>query len=233
MKKYMVSDLVKDLRSDLIDRYTRDYNILERDLNTVDRTVNDLAEEYFGSDIFHMNMAELEKPFQMFKLIRDYQITSKEAFYLVDNWDNESDWKQVMEAAEAFGVGIEDISDDEVEGLNLIWDLGGSRGNKTYSTIDSSIGKVYIYYSLIYGYSLLIKFKEGNPANYPISREEAIRISNSDSFGKYYSDNIRDNDQYSDLEGAWGCVGLDPDNPKRLMTSEDKAKLPKDLQSEL
>ena len=159
-----------------------------------------------------------------------WDISYSEAEYLYENYPNEADQRQVLESAEALGIGIEDVEDDDVENLNLIWDLGGSRG-KTYSTIESSIGKVHPWYDpILKSLMILIIFDLGNPANYPVSSDELNRITGSGSFGKYYSENIRNNEAYSDMPGAWGCIGPDPDSPKRLMTAEDKAKLPQDLQ---
>ena len=159
-----------------------------------------------------------------------WQVTTGEVECLIDLSTNEADWDDIMMTAEALEIGICDVTEDDVENLNLIWDLGGSRG-KSYSTIESSIGKVHPWYDpILKSLMILIIFDVGNPANYPVSSDELNRITGSGSFGKYYSENIRNNEAYSDIPGAWGCIGPDPDSPKRLMTAEDKAKLPQDLQ---
>ena len=160
-------------------------------------------------------------------------ISYSEAEYLYENYPNEADQMQVMYAAEALGVGIQDVEDDDVENLQDIWDMGGSRGT-LYSEIESSIGKVYPWYDpVLKSLMVLIIFNEGNPANYPISKSDLADISNAGSFGKYYSDNMRNNDSYSDKPGAWGCIGPNPDSPKRLGNADDFAKLPKELQAYL
>jgi hypothetical protein len=223
MKKYMVADLVKDLRSDKIKEYIRLYDIDPEDMGEI----NDLSKKYYYTDLSNIAISELDRPFQMFYLIKEYGINSDEANYLVENWDNEADWKQVMETAESLGIGIEDVEDDDVEAFSEISDMGGNQG---YYVIGSDLGKGYIYYTKECGWCLLLIFADGHPANYPISKEEAMNIRYSDSLGTYYNDNMRNDDQYSDIPCAWGCIGPDPDNPKRLMTAEDKAKLPKDLQ---
>ncbi len=160
-----------------------------------------------------------------------WQITTTEVECLIELSTNEADWDDIMMTAEALEVGLCDVTEDDVENLNLIWDMGGSRG-KTYSAIESSIGKVYPWYDpILKSLMILIIFNEGNPANYPVSREDLNQIYSSASFGKYYGEYMRNNPAYSDIPGAWGCIGPDPDSPKRLMSSEDRANLPKDLQN--
>jgi hypothetical protein len=76
----------------------------------------------------------------------------------------------------------------------------------------------------------LVIFDDGHPANYPIDKSEASTIAGASSFGTYFNQNMRNDDAYSDIPCAWGCIGPDSDSPKRLMSSDDKAKLPQDLQ---
>jgi hypothetical protein len=160
-----------------------------------------------------------------------WDITIDEATYLYDNYPNETDQRQVLETAEALDIPITDVEDDDVENLQELWDLAGSQGNQPYSTIESSIGKVHPWYDhVLKSLMILIIFSDGHPANYPISREDLAQLTQASSFGKAFNEKFRNNPQYSDQPGAWGCIGPNPDSPKRLMTAEDKATLPKNLQ---
>jgi hypothetical protein len=188
MKKYMISDLVKDMTSQ------RELDILE--------------------------IADI------------WDISYREAECLYDNYPNQADHRQVIETAEALGIDICDVEPDDVENLQTLWDLAGSQGNKPYSTIESSIGKVHPWYDYVLkSLMILIIFNDGNPANYPISKEDLAEATQYGSFGQFFNKKLRNNDKYSDIPGAWGCIGPDPDSPKRLMSPEDKAKLPQDLQA--
>lgn len=211
-------------RLDKIKEYIRLYDINPEDMKEID----ELSQEYYVDNLEDIRLSYLDRPFQIFYLMQEYDINSDEASYLVDNWDNEADWKQVMETAEALGLGIEDVEDDDVDNLNEIQNIGGEPGN-SYVEIDTSLGKAFIYYALGQ-YYLLVAFDEGNPANYPIDKSEVSLISSASSFGAYFNQNMRNSEEYSDMPGAWGCIGPNSDSPKRLMTAEDKAKLPQDLQ---
>lgn len=160
-----------------------------------------------------------------------WDITIDEATYLYENYPNETDQRQVLETAEALDIPITDVEDDDVENLQELWDLAGSQGNQPYSTIESSIGKVHPWYDhVLKSLMILIIFSDGHPSNYPISKSDLAEAVQSGSFGEWFNKNMRNNDRYSDQPGAWGCIGPNPDSPKRLMTAEDKATLPPNLQ---
>lgn len=179
------------------------------------------------------DLVKSEREVRIKEIEDKFDLSYSEAEYLYENYPNEADQMQVLAAAEAMGIGVEDVEDDDVENLQDIWDIGGSRGS-LYSEIDSSIGKVYPWYDhVLKSLMVLIIFENGNPANYPISKSDLVEMSNADSFGKYYSENMRNNASYSDKPGSWGCIGDNPDNPKRLGNADDFAKLPKDLQAYL
>jgi hypothetical protein len=189
MKKYMVADLVKDLRSDLIDKAKKRYNLNDSE-----------AERY------------------------------------VDNFPNESDWPDVEATADLYGVDITDVDDDMVEAylsfseeeIAYVMELGGIPEAK--GEIDSSLGKVIYWFNIALGVFILTTvFDEGNPAQYPLTVSELKEIRKAESFGTYFNKNIRANPAYSDKEGSCGCIGDDPDNPKRLCNSLDFAQMPEDL----
>jgi hypothetical protein len=220
MKKYMIADMVKDLRSDSIKKYIKLYEISESEI----REVDDRSKEYFLYGLDEVQMSDLEKPFQIIYLEKEYQINSDEAFYLTDNWDSEAEWRDVMTTAEDLNSGIEDVEDDDVE---MVMELGGVKGE-----IESSLGKVFYWYNIALGTFILTTiFDEGNPANYPVSTNELKTIKSSQSFGEYFNKNIRANSLYSDKPGACGCIGDDPKKPKKLCTSEDFANMPEEFRA--
>jgi len=218
MKKFMVVDMVKDARSDSINTYMKRWNISKDDLVKVDK----LSKEYYNYNLDKISLSEIEYPFQIQYLMNKESLNSDEAYYLVDNWDSEAEWLDVMKTAEDLNVGIEDVEDDDVE---MVMELGGVKGE-----IESSLGKVFYWYNIVLGtYILTTVFDKGNPAQYPVSVSELKEIRSSESFGEYFNKNIRANPAYSDKDGACGCIGDDPDKPKRLCTSEDFANMPEEL----
>lgn len=212
MKKFMVADLVKDLKEDQINQLQyRHPNISRQDIVQI---INDYPDQDDQENVCD--------------IIDRYNCNISDAEIFYDTYPNPVEWDDVDTAADALEIDPLDVTPDDIDNLNEIWDLGGSRG-EPYKEIDTSIGKAFIYYALGQLY-LLIAFDKGNPANYPISKSEAKLLSDADSLGKYYSENMRNNSKYSDLPGSWGCIGPNPDNPKRLATAEDIAKLPTKLQ---
>ena len=221
MKKYMVADLIKAVEDEQAKERTK--------------RIKDLIDTYgiakTDAEYIVDNYSDYTQQDLIAKAMENYDLNLGEAEMFVDDHPNESAWADYEAAAEALGVEITDVDDDDVENLMSLWDLAGSRGDKPYSTIDSSIGKVHPWYDhVLKSLMVLIIFNDGNPANYPISQSELKEITSTGSFGKYYSDKMRSNESYSDLPGAWGCIGDNPDNPKRLGNADDFAKLPKELQ---
>jgi len=185
----MVADMVKDVRSDLIDRASKRFSINE-----------------------------------------------SESEVLVDNFPNEATWPDVEATAEFYGVDITDVDDDMVEAylsfseeeIAYVMELGGIPEAK--GEIDSSLGKVIYWFNIALGVFILTTvFDEGNPAQYPLTVSELKEIRKAESFGTYFNKNIRANPAYSDKEGSCGCIGDDPDKPKRLCNSLDFAQMPEDL----
>jgi hypothetical protein len=180
--------------------------------------------KYMVADLIKDNREYLIK-----KAMEEFDLTRGDAEEFVDNYPNEADWYDVAQTAEDMGIDIMDVTDDDVEAMADIWDMGGSRG---YVELDSDMGKGFIYYTKEYGWALLLLFNKGNPANYPIDRELARELTVG-SLGKAYNEQLRNNSAYSDKPGSWGCIGSNSDSPKRLGNESDFAKLPKDLQEYL
>jgi len=154
----------------------------------------------------------------------EFDLNDANAAIFVDDYPNESDWPQVANAADALNLDIMDISPDDVERINA--------GGEPKGEISTSLGKVFYWYNILLGTFILTTiFDKGNPANYPISGSDLKEIKSAESFGTYFNSNIRANAIYSDKDGACGCIGDDPSNPKKLCTSEDFANMPKSIQA--
>jgi hypothetical protein len=193
MKKFMVADLVKDLREDSI-------------LEAMSR--------------YSMNRAN--------------------ATIFVDNFPNKSTWQDVEGTAELYGVDITDVDDDMVEAYlsfneeEKVYLMENGGIPKAKGELDSSLGKILWWFNIALGtFILTTVFKNGNTAQYPISVSELREVRNADSFGEYFNKNIRGNELYSDKPGACGCIGEDPNKPKRLCNSEDFAQMPQEFKSYL
>ena len=221
MKKILIADVIKDITDSYLEERALRIKELTDQFNITKDDATNIVDNYSDYDVQNL----------IAKAMEEYSLNLGEAEMFVDDHPNESEWADYEAAAEALGVDITDVDDDDVENLMDLWDLAGSQGNKPYSTIESSIGKVHPWYDpILKSLMVLIIFNDGHPANYPISREDLAEMVNSGSFGKYYSENMRSNSKYSDKPGSWGCIGDDADAPKRLMSAADKAKLPKNLQ---
>jgi len=115
------------------------------------------------------------------------------AAYLVDNWRSEADRDQILQVAEDLDADPQDISDDDVENINS---AGSAKG-----TIETSMGIVkYIYDHKLKTYTILLLLdKELVYKN--ITPDMMNDMINADSFGSYYNDELRENEDY---EGC-GC----------------------------
>lgn len=169
-----------------------------------------------------------------------YQMNDSEAERFVDNYPNESAWPDVEATADFYGVDITDVDDDMVEAYlsfnqeEKVYLMENGGWKKAKGSIDTSMGKVLWWFNMALGtFMLTTIFDKGNPAQYPISVSELKDIRSSESFGEYFNKNIRGNSIYSDKDGACGCIGDDPDKPKRLCNSEDFAQMPEEFKSYL
>ena len=107
------------------------------------------------------------------------------AAYLVDNWSSEADRDQVIQTAEDLGVEPLDVSDDDVEAINL---GGGSKGD-----IESSSGPIRYKYILGIGYMVHLVLNGKDIMYQNIDPQTMSDWINADSAGNYYLDNIRSN----------------------------------------
>jgi len=167
MKKYMVADLVKDLKEDQIKYLLDNYNITRSDAKYIVDNYRDQYEQRAISeamDSLDLNMRDAEEFFK--------------------NYPNQTDWPQVADAAEALGVGITDVTPDDVEAINAV---EGTAVGK----IDSNAGK--FIYKLAIGtglYYLWVTFP--NEAIVAYQNLEPYEIKGIvDNGGAFYVDNIR------------------------------------------
>jgi hypothetical protein len=173
----MIADLIKDITdSYLEERALRIKDLTDQfNINEVDATY--IVDNYNNYDD-QENVAKIMDRY-------DCSVGNAEIFY--KDYPNPSEWDDVDATAEALGIDPLDVTPDEVEAFSEISDMGGSQG---YYPMDSSLGKGYLYYTMTYGWALLLIFADGHPANYPISKEEAMSIKSAESLGTYYNQNI-------------------------------------------
>lgn len=223
MKKFMVADLVKDLVEDRINELTRKYNISRYDarylvVNYEDRDDQNAIAE--AMDKYNISLSDGEK------------------FY--KDFPNQSTWPDVEATADFYGVDITEVDDDMVEAYlsfneeEKVYVMENGGWKEAKGSIDSSLGKILWWFNIALGTFILTTiFKNGNPAQYPISVSELKQLRNADSFGEEFNKNIRGNELYSDKPGACGCIGEDPNKPKRLCNSEDFAQMPEEFKAYL
>jgi len=107
------------------------------------------------------------------------------AAYLVDNWSSEADRDQVIQTAEDLGVEPLDVSDDDVEAINL--------GGESEGEIESSSGPIRYKYILGIGYMVHLVLNGKDIMYQNIDPQTMSDWINADSAGNYYLDNIRSN----------------------------------------
>ena len=223
MKKFMVADLIKDLTEDRINELVRKYGISRYDARYIVTSYPDRDDQELIA-----------------KIMDDYKTSLRDSEEFYKNYPNPEDWDEVEATAELYGVDITDVDDDMVEAYLsfdeeekvYLMENGGIPEAK--GEIDSTIGKVLWWFNIALGtFMLTTIFKNGNPAQYPISVSELREIRNADSFGEYFNKNIRGDSLYSDKDGSCGCIGEDSNNPKRLCTSEDFAQMPQEFEAYL
>ena len=168
MKKYMVADLVKDLREDSI-------------------------------------LLAMDK----------YKLNRSESARFVDNFPNQSTWPDVEEVVESLGIGITDVEDDDVENY---MEMGRENKGEILSSIsDDPIQWIYDNKLKSYIVLMYLTFKDGRrPVMYKISPEMMREWTDPNiSFGEYFMENIRKNEDLEDPEISCGC-GPNPCEPQQV-----------------
>ncbi len=201
MKKFMVADLVKDLKQDQINSLLRDYNITRSDA------------EYIVDNYRDTNIQDL-----IAKAMDEYGLNMRNAEEFVKNYPNESAWADVEEVAESLGVDITDVEDDDVENY---MEMGGA--NK--GTEESSIGPIqWIYDNTLKAYIIYMVLETSKgPTDimYKLSPEMMKDWKDSDSFGEYYNTFIKGNENIEDQDYSCGC-NPNPCEPQQIATFKEK-----------
>jgi hypothetical protein len=194
MKKYMVADLVKDLKEDQIKYLLDNYNITRSDAKYIvdnyrDTYTQDLIAK--AMDVYGLNMRNAEE--------------------FVDNYPNESAWADVEEVAESLGVDITDVEDDDVENY---MEMGGNKGE-----MQSSIGPIqWIYDNTLKAYIVYLVLETANGPRdiiYRLDRDMMKDWKDSSSFGEHYNNIIRGNESIEHPETSCGCKE-DPCEPGQI-----------------
>jgi hypothetical protein len=127
------------------------------------------------------------------KAKEEFDLNDANAEIFVNDYPNEADWPQVANAADALNLDIMDISPDDVENINS---AGSAKGS-----IDTSMGIVkYIYDHKLQTYTILLLL-DRELVYKNITPDMMNDMINADSFGSYYNDELRENEDY---EGC-GC----------------------------
>ena len=194
MKKYMVADLIKDLKEDQIKYLLDNYNITRSDAKyIVDNYRNQYEQQAISEamDSLDLNIRDAEEFFK--------------------NYPNQSDWPQVADAAEALGVGITDVTPDDVESINAV---EGTAVGKIESSAATFVYKLSIGTGL---YSLWATFPNGKVVMYQNLEPDKIKgiIENG---GAYYVNNIRIDSEKPDRSNPYVGCGCehDPCSPAQI-----------------
>jgi hypothetical protein len=200
MKKYMVADLVKDLKEDQINYLLINYNIDRSDAKYIvdnyrDTYTQDLIAK--SMDVYGLNMRNAEE--------------------FVDNYPNESAWADVEEVAESLRVDITDVEDDDVENY---MEMGGNKGE-----MESSIGPIqWIYDNTLKAYIVYLTLDGmicgDGQVMYRLTPEQMKDWNSQDSFGEYYNTYIRSQIEEDPNISCGCCENLC--EPQQISTFKDR-----------
>ena len=127
---------------------------------------------------------------------------------------NEADFDDIMATAESLGLGLCDVSEEDV--WNYV-DMG--RENK--GELKSSIGPIQWIYDhtlkayLILAYLVFELDKDPKPVMYKLSPKMMRDWASAGSFGDYWNENIRKNSEIEDDEHSCGC-NPNPCDPQKV-----------------
>lgn len=150
--------------------------------------------------------------------ILEYNLNEGDAEIFVDNFPNESTWADVEETAEALGIDITDVEDDDVENFM-------SMGGTGKGELESSIGPIqWVYDNKLKAYVVLLMIEE-NALMYLIDNNMMKDWKASQSMGEYYNFNIRGNkDIESQGESSGVPCGCGPNPCEQAQVDQFKAK---------
>lgn len=199
MKKYMVADLIEDIKEDQINYLLINYNIARSDAKYIVDNYRDIYTQYLiakAMDVYGLNMRNAEE--------------------FVDNYPNESAWADVEEVAESLGVDITDVEDDDVENY---MEMGGNKGE-----MESSIGPIqWIYDNTLKAYIVYLVLETAKGPRdiiYRLDRDMMKQWKDSSSIGEHYNNIIRGNEDIEEPP-ACGC-GPNPCEPGQIDQFKNK-----------
>jgi len=178
MKKYLVADLVKDLKTDRIKYLLDKYNISEEEA------------------IFLVENKSSKDQELIAEVIDTYSLNIGDAEMFVDDFPNPSTWADVEATAESLGLDITDVEDDDVENY---MEMGGINKGE----LESSVGPIqWLYDNKDKAYMVYLMLGDTPVIYRELKLEQVQDWTNSESMGEYYNDNIRG--QIDDSQGC-GC----------------------------
>lgn len=174
MKKILIADVMKDVvDSYLEERALRIKELLDQ-FNITEDDATKIVDNYSNENTQYL----------IAKAMEDYDLDLGEAEMFVDDHPNESTWADYEAAAEALGVDVTDVDDDDVEAINM----AGAEGD-----IESSSGTIRYKYIIGLGYMVHLVLNGKNIMYQKIDTQTMSDWINDDSAGNYYLKNIRSN----------------------------------------
>jgi hypothetical protein len=228
MKKYMVADLVKDIKTNRILLLIETFNLtrdqaeyLVENLKVEKEAVLaayiyvsynvDISDSVYLADNYDPEIAEVTA-----KAMTEYDLNMRNAEEFVDNYPNESAWADVEEVAESLGVDITDVEDDDVENY---MEMGGNKGE-----MQSSIGPIqWIYDNTVKAYTVYLVLETAKGPRdiiYRLDRDMMKQWKDSSSIGEHYNNIIRGNKNIEEPP-ACGC-GPNPCEPGQIDQFKNK-----------
>jgi len=174
MKKILIADVIKDISDSYLEERALRIKELTDQFNITKDDATNIVDNYSDYDTQDL----------IAKAMEAYDLDLGEAEMFVDDHPNESTWADYESAAEAMGVDITDVDDDDVEAVNM----AGASGE-----IESSSGPIRYKYILGIGYMVHLVLNGKDIMYQNIEPDVMSDWINADSAGNYYLDNIRSN----------------------------------------
>jgi hypothetical protein len=189
MKKFLIGDLMKDLKSERISYLIDKYGITESDAIYIVDTFSLSSEQEVIATV-----------------MTEFDVRVDEAEELYGDHGSLSAIKDADEVAEALGVGITEVEGDDIDNY---FDMGGGTKGEVETTV-GTMRWLYDNASKVYVVSLIM---EGTPIMYNIPPNIMKDWKNSDSAGEYYNSFVRGNKTLEEnAVGSFSPCGCGP-NP--------------------
>jgi hypothetical protein len=143
------------------------------------------------------------------EVMAKYDVSMEEAIQL-EKEHGLNGLDDAAEAAEAYGVGITEVTGEDVDNY---FDMGGARGE-----LESTAGSFKWVYDITLASYLLLMNED---ILYKIPPDMMKEWNSSDSSGTYYNENIRGNTSIEDADMSCGCTP-EPCSPAQLAYFNNK-----------